>query len=171
MNIYLTHKNEQQSAENLDDFRLQMQIKIIAQILSTAVYNKIGLQKDLYKPCQSNKIIEWAQSSKYCILKLIDYAVNLEKEYEYRFDKKHKSFQIILNCKNYLENFNEAGCKDYLSYVGDEQVLKYMVDGFDVDQAYRQLLQTKWYNQFKIPKWTKRNKPNFYKGNVNEDYK
>ena len=27
MNIYLTHKNEQQSAENLDDFRLEEKIQ------------------------------------------------------------------------------------------------------------------------------------------------
>ena len=42
MNIFITHKNHQQSASNLDDLRLGCQIKELAQILSTAIYNKIA---------------------------------------------------------------------------------------------------------------------------------
>lgn len=169
MNIFITHKNHQQSASNLDDLRLGCQIKELAQILSTAIYNKIGIQSDLYKPYNCNgRFAKWAGSSKYCMLKLIDYGEELEAEYEYRFDKPHKSYYIILNSYKYIEEFNEVGCKDYLSHVGDEQVVLYMLNSMNIYQAYQKVLQDKWYKDVKIPKWTKRNQPKFYKGNKNE---
>lgn len=169
MNIFITHKNHQQSASSLDDLRLDCQIKELAQILSTAIYNKIGMQSDLYKPYNSNgRFVKWAGSSKYCMLKLIDYGKELEIEYEFRFDKPHKSYYIILNSYKYIEEFNEVGCKDYLSHVGDEQVVLYMLNGMNIYQAYQKVLQDKWYKDVKIPKWTKRNQPKFYKGNKNE---
>ena len=169
MNIFITHKNHQQSASNLDDLRLGCQIKELAQILSTAIFNKVGMQSDLYKPYNRNgRFAKWAGSSKYCMTKLIDYGRELETEYEYRFDKPHKSYCIILNSYKYIEEFNEVGCEDYLSYVGDEQLIQYMLSGLDIYQAYQKVLQEKWYKDIKIPKWTKRNKPKFYKGNRND---
>lgn len=169
MNIFITHKNHQQSASNLDDLRLGCQIKELAQILSTAIFNKIGNRDDIYKPYNRNgRFAKWAGSSKYCMLKLIDYGQELEAEYEYRFDKSHKSYQIVLNCRKYIDSFDEVGCKDYLSHVGDEQVIKYMLNGMDIYQAYQKVLQEKWYKDVKNPKWTNRNKPKFYRGNKNE---
>lgn len=166
MNIFITDESYAISAQNLDDVRLRCQIKELAQILSTAIYNKIGVQSDIYKPYNPNgRFTKWADNY-YNMRKLIYYGDALELEHIFRFNKSHKSYQIIKNCEKYINNFDINYIKQY-SFVADEQTEKHMLSGINIYQAYQKTLQDKWYNDKRTPKWTNRQEPSFYIGNKN----
>lgn len=166
MNIFITDESYSISAQNLDDARLRCQIKELAQILSTAIYNKLGIKFDIYKPYNSNgRFAKWAENYRHAH-ELIYYADELELEHIHRFNKSHKSYQIIQNCEPYIQAF-DLGDTKLNSFVSDEQTEKYIALGMNIYQAYQKTLSDKWYNDKRIPKWTNRQKPSFYMGNKN----
>lgn len=168
MNIYNLHINKQQSVEYLDDMRLN-QIKNIAQILSTCVYKKVGYKSNLYKPFFNKKhsnFIKYISSSKYAVLNLLEYAELLNKEYFFRFNHNHKSYIIIKNLFNYIDLFEEKGCKNISEF--NPELKYYLNKGLNIYDANKAIL-TRQINELNYqPIWTKRPIPNFIKENINE---
>jgi len=162
MQLFMPNKSLIQSAESLDDLRLRIQLKEAAQILSTAIFNKTEIINDgLYKPYNKNgRFTKWVQSSKYAFLNIVDYCKYLHNEYQYRFNKEHKSFLVIKNCEKYVDIFPEIGYKNYVGCKRCEELMNEL--DIDIHEAYQIVLSEKWINDIKKPKWTNRNKPRWF---------
>lgn len=156
MNIFVTDPNWTKSAEALDDKRLVKMVLETAQIIST-VAHKYGVQGEWYKPTHANHpCVVWAGECTPNFTWLILHGNALGAEYTKRFNKVHKSHDIIsLAIKSDLAfclpdklQTPFANCTNY----------KHL----PVIEAYRNHLADKWAADAKPPKWTSSNPPTWW---------
>lgn len=156
MNIFLPYENNiKKSVESLDDLRLKKQILEVKQILRVALKESTGYAKH---PITEHYI-------KYPPF-LILYGVACCEEYKIRFGNIHKDsayFTGLYNKSNlkdcvgaelYYIPFYAEGSKDDPNNVRTTA---------DVSFLYQKKLINKWNNDKRPPKWTNREKPEFYK--------
>jgi hypothetical protein len=165
MNIFPIDKNPKKCAEWSCD---QHVVKIISEavlIYSSALsyydkekWNEIPKE---YKYGPINlPLVRWAINKKNRNW-LAHYIFELNKEYEFRYEKKHRAYQVFI----YLANeFNEMPYRDIeLEY--PEDFVQCMPDEFKCDnsiEAYKKYYTYKYIKGFKRPmRWSKRNKPEF----------
>lgn len=161
MNIFPIHKNPEKCVRLMCD---QHVIKILTEaveiycssLIGNEIYDKIPKDKK-YKYVRS-PWVEWAKIKENRHW-LIHYIYNLNKEYEYRFKKKHKAYSIFEHVSTKMGEIpHEIKLKyprDFLQLVDEESKCE---DGI---KAYRSYYKYK-YKNFKIPmRWTGRSKPKF----------
>ncbi|NCD06662.1 MAG: hypothetical protein EOL97_11110 [Spirochaetia bacterium] len=169
MNIFFLDNDVEKNAMLYHDAHVRKIIVEIAQMLSTAHSLLDSNEKNkakLYKPTHANHpMTKWVRESRgnYCYT--LEILKQLCKEFEYRFDKKHKTSELIpylsniprglMNpmhtCSNIIWNTTPPLCMPE----------KYKCDDFI--QAYRRYyIGEKQYDKNGKPhKWTKRDKPEF----------
>lgn len=166
MNIFAVDKSPLLCARALDDKRLIKMILETAQILCTVVNEVEGEQVTQYKSSHINHpITQWATDSRnfnwLCLLGH-EYGV----EYEYRFNKKHASMEVIdqiemamlvtlvehkLPQPLYPHSWYNGASHSGLG-ISFERIA-------DVHLAYRLYLNARWPGDSRRPKWTRRSPP------------
>lgn len=157
MNIFASDHNPTLAAQALDDRRLIKMVLETAQILSTATeaIGRYGFDA-LYKPThQNHPCTLWAKHSVGNFMWLVQHGFALAEEYQYRFEKQHKSFAIIQTCMNCVKigNFPQIERTQFVNCT------KFNLD--DPILAYRACLQSKWHDDGKAARWTKRGAPSW----------
>ena len=104
MNIFFLDKTPEKSAQYLCDKHIPKMLLESAQMLSTAVRkyeeetNTEPLSEPIYKSAYPNHpMTKWVGETKGNFNWALENAVWINNEYEYRFKKKHKSFNVIQN--------------------------------------------------------------------------
>ena len=96
MNIFFLDKTPEFSAEYLCDKHIPKMLLESAQMLSTSYQRYRGIQKGLYKPAYPNHpMTKWVGKNRSNFEWALVNAIEIEEEYEIRFNKIHKSGQII----------------------------------------------------------------------------
>lgn len=96
MNIFFLDKNPQKAAEYLCDKHVPKMLLESSQMLSTAVQRHLGTIEDLYKPAYpKHPMTIWVGESQGNFNWALRNALFINKEYEKRFHKKHKSMRVI----------------------------------------------------------------------------
>ena len=102
MNIFFLDKNPQKAAEYLCDKHVPKMLLESSQMLCTAVQRHLGAVEDLYKPAYpKHPMTIWVGESQGNFSWALKNAIAINKQYEDRFHKKHKSMSII----NYIRHW------------------------------------------------------------------
>lgn len=151
MNIFLPYPNSIiDSVKSLDDKRLIKQILECKQIYDVAIgkssaYSNHPIVKHYVKYREF----------------IIHYGYHACQEYEYRFGKRHKYYEVFkkkfhLNTIKYEPFYAEKSINDINCIRTTE----------NVGELYMKKLINKWNNDKIKPKWTKENIPEFYNNDV-----
>ena len=157
MNIFATDPCPVASAQALDDSRVRKMTVETAQIICTVLHMRN--EPAPYKPTHRNHPLTlWAAERPGNLYWLWRHGMALGAECEYRFDKGHKSFDVIqrlpvdlnMNCS---PNVNCASNKAF------DLDFKHL----PVHEAYRTYLNARWPLDKRRPLWTKRGPPSWAK--------
>lgn len=165
MNIFATNICPIISAHNLDDKRLIKMVLESAQLLSTAIFlNSNIIHHDIYKPThQKHPCTIWTSLNIANWDWLFVHFQSLCQEYTFRYNRKHKTEQLILTLARYSKYLPKSKKITPFPNCTKSQIL--LVDFTnitDIHEAYQKYLITKWrYDQI-IPKWTNRSPPWWY---------
>lgn len=168
MNYFYLDEDVTKNAQSLHDAHLRKMIVETAQLLCAAYH----LNTRLTPPCKlthkNHPVGVWVRSRKQNFNELYTYLEELLKEYEYRFDKEHKSKEVLEWVRG---NFGVYMNCDVTFSEKKERVLcmpeRYKVDS--VVESYRN-----YYNAEKlydkngkfIGKYTRREKPEWLREGV-----
>ena len=161
MNIFVTDPDPQKCAIALDDVRLRKMIVETAQLLSTALH-EWGHERaaDVYKPTHRNHPCNlWARENAGNFMWLYEHMNALAAEYQYRFEKEHKTAQLLMPF--YMALWTMLSEANGVTPFPNCTPYK---DWEDVTEAYKQTLRDKWANDKRPPKWTKRELPEWING-------
>lgn len=148
MNIFVTSFNPIEAAEHLDDKRLVKMTLETAQILST-------ISGGPYKPTHVNHpCVVWARTTPFALNWLTLYLRSLGNEYTCRYRKRHA-------CMDLWENF--AKLHPFTLDLPEYWMLcPPSVEVKDPRPHYHTILNEKWLNDKRPPRWTNRAPPDFY---------
>ena len=154
MNIFMTSPDPSACAVVMDDRRLIKMVLETAQLLSSA-YRLQGLGDNwAYKVThQNHPCAVWCRDSKANLLWLCAHGIELANEYAYRYGKRHKSLDVILQART---------SADLLSY--PETGYRFDCSGQAVGNVfdnYRACMLAKWDDDGLLARWTKRERPTF----------
>lgn len=151
MNLFLTNHDIVKAVMSLDDRRLIKQILECKVILGVATENKTGYAKhpvvDYYKDYPAF---------------VACYAIMACYEYEYRFYKQHAYLGYFLKV---LAASDPSVIPDFLYVEGRKNTDSYIrtTNPYEVVARFRVKLCNKWNTDKIAPKWTLREKPEWYK--------
>lgn len=168
MQIFLTDKSYEKCAIHLDDKRLNKIIIESAQIASTSLWiNDCSLAETLYSEGkiylpshEHHPLCKWCADHGDNFVCVVSYSYVFCEEYEYRFGKPHatkKKLHYLMTC-GYPENITVFQPKIQMPNCTTNNK---HID--DIYLAYQKELCYKWDNDKVIPKWTRREKPIWYK--------
>ncbi|MGV3278134.1 pyrimidine dimer DNA glycosylase/endonuclease V [Rickettsiales bacterium LUAb2] len=152
MNIFFLDKSPLLSARYQCDKHVIKMILETAQILSTVKrlynYNDDGLYKSTHAnhPCT-----KWVYNNYEHYLWLVMHFFYLNLEYNYRFNKNHKSFNLFPLLMQIPSNIPKKEIEFNLKVTDN--------NNSDVVESYREYYRNK--SKVFVMKWTKRNKPYF----------
>lgn len=166
MNIFPIDKDPKNCAQWSCD---QHVVKIISEavlVYSSALSNydrnkwdKIE-KENKYGPINL-PLVRWAINKNNRIW-LAYYIYELNKEYEFRYGKKHKAYEVFTHLAN---KFKEMPYKDIEFKIPEQPFVQCMPEEFHCDdsiEAYKNYYRFKFSKGFKRPmRWTKRKKPLF----------
>lgn len=168
MNIFLTSDNAKACALALDDKRVVKMALETAQLLSGAVRLTMPAHADgVYRLSHENHpCAKWTRQSLHNFLWLYDHGIALCEEYSHRFERRHKSQDVIQLCYEHLPVF--GACLDDIPLAFTFNSSGWIVG--DVFHSYRLCMMHKWLSLDTIkPRWTHRDRPSWY-NSVSEEY-
>ena len=161
MNIFATDPDPKESARVLDNQRLVKMVLETAQIMCSSLYVRgVSHTKLPYRPThKSHPAILWAAEHPGNLRWLYLHGKALSKEYARRYNKLHKSGEVILSLKGYTTALQHPPVSFYngARHVG----LGIDFTHLPVHEAYRQYLITRWRIQKSPPRWTNRSPPDW----------
>ena len=107
MNIFFLDKTPYFSAQYLCDKHVPKMLLESAQMLSTAIQQHIGELDCLYKSAYPNHpMTKWVGANRSNFSWVLSNALCINREYEIRFKKNHKSYKIIkyIYDNNYIKS-------------------------------------------------------------------
>ncbi len=150
MNIFLLDWDIKKCAEYTCDAHVVKMITETAQILCTSYhYTGQGLLSPYNMTHELHPIVKWVNTSIFNWLWLRELGLELYVEYYYRFGKRHKAGDLILDFK--LPELPDIGFSIPPICVPEE----YKVQN-DIIESYRNFYR---YDKVRFAKWTKRNIP------------
>lgn len=155
MNIFILSTNPIKCAEYHCDKHVVKMVLESCQILSTVIQNKLGRKPGLYKSTHVNHpCVKWCEESLGNFIWLWELFVFLNKEYEYRYGKKHKCSEFIVEILNFtiILKFSKKERTEFVQCMPE----KYRNES--VVKAYRNYYRGE---KLKIAKYTKREVPRF----------
>ncbi len=169
MNIFLTSFNPKEATSHLDDLRLNKMILETVQLLCSAHHHFFGDNHLLYKDTHFNHPCTiWTRKNTDNYSWLVDYFDCLAQE-KMRRDLTIKKKEKVKPHKSWAELFellNSRKTDDYKKEISDE-FFNFNCTDFkdekDVRIAYQKQLVKKWSNDFRAPKWTGCDVPDFFK--------
>lgn len=169
MNIFITDLNPFQAAKNLCDAHVVKMIVESCQLLST--HDRLhGLTDNRYKITHKNHPCRKCLNNEFNYIWLQYYLYGLCKEYNYRFEKIHKSqsllekywlrpdSEILFKNNSFIENYSELLDATSFPQCMPKELKNNYSDICHVIQSYRNYYKFKKFTLKKF-KYTRRNKP------------
>jgi len=161
MNIFAVSTAPYLCAQALDDVRLVKMVLETAQIVCMAAEAgqlPIMRQELLYKPShQNHPAVRWACASHGNARWTRSLLLSLASEYQHRFDKTHKSSEILSAVGQDIgQVFAPPGQGEFVNCT--------TLDGPDVHECYRHYLVEKWLADVeadRTPTWRRRGPPDW----------
>jgi hypothetical protein len=148
MNIFVTSKDANIAASNLDDKRVIKMVLETAQMLSTAVNMNSG--KGPYKNTHVNHpCTKWVRLNRNNYNWALDHFIALCKEYTSRYNKIHKCEQYIKDFTKGISTIPSGSQTEFPNCTTYKEVK-------DVTKAYQLYLNDKWENDKRVPTWHKK---------------
>ena len=157
MNIFFLHTDPQWAANALCDKHVPKMLLESAQMLSTALHSHtMGISTGIYKEAYPNHpMTKWVGEIKSNFEWALENAIYIHEEYRFRFNKNHKSYDVISNIinNNYSNDIPEGKITTPPQCMPDEYKDK------DYVTAYRKYYQgakkyfAKWEKGRSVPKW------------------
>lgn len=165
MNVFVCERDPRAAAEALTDKHVVKMVLETTQVLSAVCTLKNLPNDNLYKLTHSRHPVILRSVDDVNYLRwVIDHGKSLVDEYTYRYDKTHKSKDVLLLAEKILT--------EHLSIpaiaIFDESWPKCVFDELRSDNliiAYRKHLIQKYNRWEHIPKWTKRSLPSWLRKN------
>jgi hypothetical protein len=162
MNIFVSHRCPFESAQALDDQRVNKMITESLQMLVTAARKNGAPEEDLPQS-KAGVAMKSTHAGHPCTLWIGQNRANyhwltlhltaLCSEFEYRYGHKHhgaSQLGRVTSCSQFIPHKGQLdphpNCTDF------KQIT-------DIETAYRTALCHKWQNQSRPPRWTRRGKP------------
>lgn len=163
MNIFVTDKDAKVSAINLDDKRLVKMVLETAQLLATAITLNGG--KATYKPTHlKHPATIWVCQNKANYSWLFDHFISLLDEYTMRFNKKHKCQDLVKEFTEGISYLPEGSLQQFANCTANKSKNISFKHLEEPTEAYKAYLCARWDTDTRIPKWTNRTKPEWYRG-------
>lgn len=151
MNIFILDKDIKQNAKYHVDKHVRKQLLESVQILQNAYYVTSQEHLATYKKTHiGNRFCKWATESIENWLWLRDFAFELYVEYEHRFEKPHKSGELLLTME--IPNLPNIERTDFAFNVGKVTPTKCVVDDYRKYYNTEKQHMYQWTNR-EIPKW------------------
>jgi hypothetical protein len=151
VNIFVLSEDPKEAVISLGDRHVVKMVLETAQILSSASHlngKTIGYKPThLHHPC-----VKWAAETLHNFLWLAEYGVYLAEEYHHRYNKTHKSKQVIWNL---AKNGNIAIKLDKTPFA---QAMPEQYKQEDAVKAYREYYMAEKFHLFQ---WTNREMPDW----------
>ncbi len=155
MNIFVTNPCPIQSAQVLDDSRLNKMLLESVQLLSTVISTRGGTV--VYKPTHKNHpCTKWVNESRSNFVWLCKHTKALSDEYTKRFNKVHKSSLLLNDLENQKHLIPDNGILPFVNCTNFK-------DTNDTLLAYKLALNDKWKKDKRVSKWTNSQPPEWYK--------
>lgn len=150
MNIFILDKNIKKCAQYHCDQHVSKMILESVQMLCTCL-NKKGFQTPYKSTHVKHPCVLWVEESYSNFLWLEELAVELNREFAYRYDrsKDHASIKVLQEIKNH--KFTDIGLTEFAQAMPDEYKYKN-----NAVRAYRNFYRGE---KSKFAKWTKRSAP------------
>ena len=163
MNIFFLSRYPNEAAIALCDKHIPKMFLETCQMLSTAVQRHRGLIKGLYKPAYSNHpMTKWVGDTRANFEWAMNHAMHIEKEYEIRFKKTHKSSRILTQV---IENFYFYDIPKGDKFISPPQCMPDEYKHKNYVTAYRRYYAG---DKDRFAKWEKgRSKPKWYEKTKN----
>lgn len=166
MNIFHTDINPIVSAQNLDDTRVNKMIIESASLLANAIAFHGGGAKDLpvskmsgqpfkTKAWQNHPSCIWVKKSRENYNWLLKHTIALIDEIKYRKNTEHSMAQNIDILIKGSSLIPEGNITDFANCTPYKQINN------SID-AYKMTMIYKWEHDYKQPKWSNRDKPDWY---------
>jgi hypothetical protein len=163
MNIFVSDESFVTAATNLDDKRLVKMVLETAQLLATAIHINNG--KASYKPTHINHPATiWVARNKGNYTWLFKHFVALNLEYSFRYNKVHKCAALI---KEFLDGVSILPDGDLEQFANCTTNKEKGISFKHIEnpvEAYKAYLSARWDTDTRTPKWTNRQKPEWYRG-------
>ena len=158
MNIFVLDLNPEKAAQYHCDKHVVKMVLETAQILSTVAIEKFPTARDvLYRPTHRNHPCTiWARESQENILWLSILGLCLCKEFTYRYDKNHKSQEVIIPASGLLLSKHAVKTFPKHNLTPFAQAMPNDYKNGDVVKAYRDYYR---YEKTKLLTYTRRRKP------------
>lgn len=161
MNLFLPSPEIDVSVQALDDKRVNKMVLETAQLLSTTIrlldpHTVLPVYKMTHK---NHPVNIWIRSTKDNYKYALNYFKVICEEYTFRTGKVHKSSTLH-------DYFNDFMLSQAFSALPDGLTLFANCTEFKDDEvhtAYKKTLMAKWDRDKLIPKWSKRDRPNWGK--------
>lgn len=165
MQLFMPFENFSDSAEALDDLRLNKQILECAQIASTAFWlndcslgEKLTAQGHAYLPShEHHQLCIWAAQCPENLRYVVGFGLVCWQENYYRKNTKHNSYNYL--CQMLFARDKMKRLSEPSSQPNATTNSKHFSD---LHQAYRNELCLRWQNDKTPPTWTKRKPPRFW---------
>lgn len=154
MNIFVTNPSPAKSAQFLDDKRIGKMCLETAQLLCTAI-NQCGLTAPYKSTHVNHPCTKWVMESYSNWLWLWDHGMALGEEYYRRFNKYHKSHEVINELWHlYPEQFYvDSGLTPFANCAANKGLGINYKDEVDVHLAYQLYLNDRWDTDKRPPTW------------------
>jgi hypothetical protein len=150
VNIFILDTVPELCAQYHCDKHVVKMILESAQLLSTAAQQESKID-GLYKPTHFNHPCSiWTRTSRSNFLWLVELAKQLCIEYTHRYEKNHKSFDVILKCYDLQDKINDGELTPFVQAMPE----KYRSDNA-VDSYRNYYVEEK----YKILSYTRRDRP------------
>ena len=156
MNIFFLDKTPEKSAEFLCDKHIPKMLLESAQMLSTAVRKYEEDTEPIYKSAYPNHpMTKWVGFNRDCFNWALENAIHIHEEYRFRFNKNHKSYDVISNIinNNYSNDIPEGFFKEPPQCMPDEYKHKNYVTAYRSYYAGDKDRFAKWEKGRSKPKW------------------
>lgn len=154
MNIFVSDTDPAIAGENLDDKRVIKMTLETAQIIS-AVAHRYSVSGEWYKLTHANHpCTKWAGDTDSNFIWLLEHGASLAAEYTRRFNKQHKSWDVINRGYKIAAALPVAACTPFANCTPYKST--------PCVTAYRQYLNEKWQTDRRPPKWTNSSPPSWY---------
>lgn len=156
MNIFVVSHSWLDNAKALDDKRLNKMLLESVQLLSSALISW-GMPAPYKMSHKNHPCTLWVSNHRYNFNWMLIQTVFYYTEYKYRFGKLHKSGEAAKLIEEQTRD-RPRFVPENITYVN----CSFYKEETDVFSAYKKTLVHKWQNDKRPPKWTKRERPEWY---------
>ena len=160
MNIFVTDENPCIAATHLDDKRVVKMVLESAQMLCTALHINNASHLAKYKSTHINHPSNvWCRETHLNYSWLLMHFKALATEYNIRFNKEHKSFELFDDLYKGIKHIPKGKITPFANCAARADMGISYKHLNDVHEAYRLYLIDRWATDKVKPKWTKRTRP------------